>query len=157
MSHLAERFVFLKSLKVAGQLRCISWYCRRCIEVASGIGSTNAVRYIRRASELCEALSGPVVGLSQDCMEYIRSHPSNVYDSAVMHAFAEGLCKAGQRDRAATVYYTLLQVARLPMSSFATSFPLISSELSISLFHQRMLTAQKMDCDHASDWISQKL
>lgn len=78
--------------------------------MATASDSKDAVRYVRRASELCEALSGPVPGLSTECMDYTRNHPSNAYDSAIMHTFAEGLCRAGLKEKCAAVYFNLLQV-----------------------------------------------
>ena len=83
------------------------------MEHATAVGTRNAIRYVRRATELCEALSAPVPGLSRDCLEYVRAHPSNVYDMPALHLFARGLLQAGQRDKAAAVYFTLLQVSSL--------------------------------------------
>jgi hypothetical protein len=74
------------------------------------VGERDAVRYVRRAVELCDALSSPVPGLSQECLEYVKAHPSNVYDMPALHLFAKGLQESGQRDKAAAVYFTLLQV-----------------------------------------------
>ena len=51
---------------------------------------------VRRAAELCEALSSPVPGLSQDCLEYIKGHPSNVYDLPPLHSSREGCCFLGK-------------------------------------------------------------
>lgn len=83
---------------------------RGCVEQATEIGTPNAIRYVRRAAELCEALDTPVLGLSQECLDYIKAHPSNVYDMPALHLFARGLLQSGQRDKAAAVYFTLLQV-----------------------------------------------
>ena len=83
------------------------------MERATAVGTRNAIRYVRRATELCEALSAPVPGLSQDCLEYVKAHPSNVYDMPALHLFARGLLQAGQRDKAAAVYFTLLQASSL--------------------------------------------
>lgn len=112
---LHSRLKVTEDCSTAEKMLCVlevwCWKCRHCVEVASAVGSVDAVRYVRRASELSEALRGPVPGLSSDCMDYIRRHPSNVYDTAVMHSFAESLCSAGQHDKAAAVYFTLLQVS----------------------------------------------
>lgn len=83
------------------------------MERATAVGTSNAIRYVRRAAELCDALTAPVPGLSQECVDYIKAHPSNVYDMAALHLFAKGLKAAGQRDKAAAVYFTLLEVAFL--------------------------------------------
>ena len=80
------------------------------MERATAVGTKNAIRYVRRAAELCDALAAPVNGLSQECVDYIKAHPSNVYDMAALHLFAKGLKAAGQRDKAAAVYFTLLEV-----------------------------------------------
>ena len=81
------------------------------MEKATALGTPNAIRYVRRAAELCDALSTPVPGLSQECVDYIKAHPSNVYDMAALHLFAKGLKAAGQRDKAAAVYFTLLEAS----------------------------------------------
>lgn len=83
---------------------------RRCVEQATNVGTRNAIRLVRRAAELCDALPSPVPGLSQECVDYIKAHPSNVYDMPALHIFARGLLASGQRDKAAAVYFTLLQV-----------------------------------------------
>lgn len=82
---------------------------RSSVERATAVGERDAVRYVRRAVELCDALSSPVPGLSQECLEYVKAHPSNVYDMPALHLFAKGLQESGQRDKAAAVYFTLLQ------------------------------------------------
>ncbi len=74
------------------------------------MGTPNAIRFVRRAAELCDALTVPVPGLCQECVDYIKAHPSNVYDMAALHLFAKGLKAAGQKDKAAAVYFTLLEV-----------------------------------------------
>ena len=84
--------------------------CRSCVEKAAAVGTPNAIRYVRRAAELCDALTAPVPGLCQECLDYIKAHPSNVYDMAALHLFAKGLKAAGQKDKAAAVYFTLLEV-----------------------------------------------
>ena len=85
--------------------------CRHCIEVATSLsGNAEKVRFVRRAADLCDALESPVPGLSKECIEYVKSHSSNVYDTAVMHTFAMGLRSAGLRDRASNVFFTLIQV-----------------------------------------------
>lgn len=78
------------------------------------MGEQDAIRYVRRAVELCDSLVAPVPGLSQECLEYVKAHPSNVYDMPALHLFAKGLQESGQRDKAAAVYFTLLQVGNLP-------------------------------------------
>jgi len=83
---------------------------RSSVERATAVGERDAVRYVRRAVELCDALSSPVPGLSQECLEYVKAHPSNVYDMPALHLFAKGLQESGQPDEAAAVYFTLLQV-----------------------------------------------
>jgi len=40
----------------------------------------------------------------------LQAHPSNAYDERSLRLFAQGLRDAGYRDRAASVYYSLLQV-----------------------------------------------
>ena len=84
--------------------------CRSCVERATAVGTPNAIRFVRRAAELCDALTAPVPGLCQECVDYIKAHPSNVYDMAALHLFAKGLKAAGQKDKAAAVYFTLLEV-----------------------------------------------
>lgn len=80
------------------------------MDKATAVGTKNAIRYVRRAAELCDALAAPVTGLSQECVDYIKAHPSNVYDMPALHLFAKGLNTAGQRDKAAAVYFTLIEV-----------------------------------------------
>ena len=84
---------------------------------ATAVGERDAIRYVRRAVELCDSLTAPVPGLSQECLEYVKAHPSNVYDMPALHLFAKGLQESGQRDKAAAVYFTLLQVASGSASS----------------------------------------
>ncbi|KAK9819867.1 hypothetical protein WJX72_003454 [[Myrmecia] bisecta] len=49
--------------------------------------------------------------IEQACSTSCRdpSHPSNAYDMMALQLFAKGLFDAGYRDKAASVYYTLLQ------------------------------------------------
>jgi len=82
---------------------------RSSVDRATAVGEQDAIRYVRRAVELCDSLVAPVPGLSQECLEYVKAHPSNVYDMPALHLFAKGLQESGQRDKAAAVYFTLLQ------------------------------------------------
>lgn len=45
------------------------------------------------------------------CESWPQAHPSNAYDERSLRLFAQGLRDAGYRDRAATVYYSLLHVS----------------------------------------------
>eukprot|EP00884_Botryococcus_braunii_P009762 jgi/Botrbrau1/18788/Bobra.0386s0104.1 len=82
---------------------------RQCVERASSSSCTFPERYVRRAAELCAGLDLPVQGLSRECVQYTLTHASNAYDTAILQLFAQGLFDAGYRDKAATVYYSLLR------------------------------------------------
>ena len=120
----------------------VSFMHRSCVEKASAVGTPNAIRYVRRAAELCDALSAPVPGLCQECVDYIKAHPSNVYDMAALHLFAKGLKAAGQRDKAAAVYFTLLEVRPdmlAPERAF-TQLPLVTTVSGPQLYYESSST-----------------
>ncbi|EIE25359.1 U-box-domain-containing protein [Coccomyxa subellipsoidea C-169] len=77
-----------------------------CLEAACSADCINPVQYVRRAVELAEGLSVP--GLSPECVQYVKTHPSNACDVQVMEVFAQGLISAGWKVKAAAVYGTLL-------------------------------------------------
>jgi hypothetical protein len=66
------------------------------------------VQYVRRAVEIADGLTIP--GLSPECVQYVKTHPSNACDVQVMEVFAQGLVSAGWKVKAAAVYGTLLTV-----------------------------------------------
>ncbi|KAL0031370.1 hypothetical protein WJX79_007043 [Trebouxia sp. C0005] len=92
--------------------RCLEYRegtARRCVEQAYRSPGQGAVRYVRRAVELCGDANFTVQGLSRGCIQYAQSHPSSAHDDVCMHLFAAGLLAAGLKDEAAAVYYSLLQ------------------------------------------------
>lgn len=82
---------------------------RACIEAACSPACDQPALYLRRAAELCSVLPAPIQGLSSEALQYIQAHPSNAYDERSLQLFAEGLFQAGYRDKAASIYYSLLQ------------------------------------------------
>ncbi|KAK9909207.1 hypothetical protein WJX75_008715 [Coccomyxa subellipsoidea] len=77
-----------------------------CIEAACSAECVNPVQYVRRAVEIADGLTIP--GLSPECVQYVKTHPSNACDVQVMEVFAQGLVSAGWKVKAAAVYGTLL-------------------------------------------------
>ncbi|BDA41664.1 probable E3 ubiquitin-protein ligase CHIP at N-terminal half [Coccomyxa sp. Obi] len=77
-----------------------------CIQAACSAGCTNPVQYVRRAVDLADGITVP--GLSPECVQYVKTHPSNACDVQVMEVFAQGLISAVQKANAAAVYGTLL-------------------------------------------------
>ena len=73
------------------------------------------VQYVRRAVELADGLTVP--GLSPECVQYVKTHPSNACDVQVMEVFAQGLICAGWKVKAAAVYGSLLTVSVQPKCS----------------------------------------
>lgn len=47
-------------------------------------------------------------GLSPETVEYVAAHPSNAYDRNALLLFAQGLYQAGYRDRAASIWSSLM-------------------------------------------------
>ena len=131
--------------------------CRSCVEKAAAVGTPNAIRYVRRAAELCDALATPVPGLCQECVDYIKAHPSNVYDMAALHLFAKGLKAAGQKDKAAAVYFTLLEVKSTPLIKLKHEScnlnPTCHKCSSIPfLLHSSAISMKSTDSDCQSSW-----
>lgn len=105
------------------------------MERATAVGTKNAIRYVRRAAELCDALCAPVPGLSEECVDYVKAHPSNVYDVSALHMFAKGLQAAGQKDKAAAVYFTLLEVSSLCLQNLVPPPPPLPTVTLSTLAH----------------------
>ncbi|RMZ53969.1 hypothetical protein APUTEX25_002546, partial [Auxenochlorella protothecoides] len=89
---------------------------RACIEAASEPpprepGAHRPIEYLRRGVELAAGTKLAIPGLPTETLEYVAAHPGNAYDELALVAFARGLFLSGLRDRAAHVYFSLLQEA----------------------------------------------
>ncbi|KAL6783775.1 hypothetical protein ACKKBF_B05755 [Auxenochlorella protothecoides x Auxenochlorella symbiontica] len=89
---------------------------RACIEAASEPpprepGAHRPIEHLRRGVELAAGTKLAIPGLPTETLEYVAAHPGNAYDELALVAFARGLFLSGLRDRAAHVYFSLLQEA----------------------------------------------